>query len=73
MTSTTPKGFPRVVPPKKIAGVDCRLNPYWTAIKQWRECDKTWPPQVYWHLFARQIEVSEAILDKCYRHFISMG
>lgn len=66
-------GFPRVVPPKKIAGVDCRLNPYWTAIKQWRECDNTWPPQVYWHLFVRQIEVSEAILDKCYRHFISMG
>lgn len=66
-------GFPRVVPPKEIAGVDCRLNPYWTAIKQWRECDNTWPPQVYWHLFVRQIEVSEAILDKCYRHFISMG
>ena len=73
MTSTSPKGFPRVVPPKKIAGVDCRLTPYWSAIRQWRERDSSWPTTVYWHLFARQIEVSESILDKCHRNFISMG
>lgn len=72
MTSTPPS-FPKVIPPKKIAGVDCRLTPYWSAIKQWRERDNTWPPQVYWQLFQRQIEVSEAILDKCHRNFISMG
>jgi len=65
--------FPRVNPPRPVEGCDNRLLPYWAAIKQWRERDNTWPPQVYWHLFARQIEVSEAILDKCYRHFISMG
>lgn len=65
--------FPRVNPPRPVKGADCRLLPYWSAIRQWRERDNTWPPQVYWHLFARQIEVSEAILDKCYRHFISMG
>jgi hypothetical protein len=65
--------FPRVIPPHPVEGCDNRLLPYWAAIKQWRERDNTWPTTVYWHLFARQIEVSEAVLDKCYRHFISMG
>ena len=69
MTSTSPKGFPRVVPPKRIAGADCRLLPYWSAIKQWREQDSSWPTSVYWQLFYRQIEVSEAVLNKCYRNF----
>lgn len=73
MTSTTPKGFPKVVPPKEIEGADCRLTPYWLAIKQWRECDKTWPPEVYWHLFQSQIKVSEKVLDKCYQNFIKVG
>jgi len=62
-------GFPKVVPPKEIEGADCRLNPYWSALKQWRECDKAWPPQVYWHLFQSQIKVSEKVLDKCYKNF----
>lgn len=61
--------FPRVNPPRPVEGCDNRLLPYWSAIKQWRERDNTWPQSVYWHLFARQIEVSESILDKCYRNF----
>ena len=61
--------FPKVVPPKPIKGVDCRLLPYWSAIKQWRELDSSWPPSVYWHLFQRQIQVSESVLDKCYKNF----
>ena len=72
MTSTPPS-FPKVIPPKKIAGADCRLLPYWSAIHQWREQDASWPPQVYWQLFQRQIEVSEAVLDKCYKNFTSMS
>lgn len=65
--------FPRVNPPRPVKGADCRLLPYWSAIRQWRERDNTWPPQVYWHLFQRQLEVSEAVLDKCYKNFTSMS
>ena len=62
-------GFPKVVPPKPINGADCRLLPYWAAVQQWRSRDSSWPTSVYWHLFVRQINVSEAVLDKCYRNF----
>jgi hypothetical protein len=67
----TPPSFPKVVPPHPVEGVDCLLLPYWSAVQQWRERDSSWPQSVYWHLFARQIQVSEAVLDKCYRNFTS--
>lgn len=66
-------GFPVVPKVAPVKGCDCTLLPYWFALKQWRECDKTWPPEVYWHLFQSQIKVSEKVLDKCYQNFIKVG
>ncbi len=63
-------GFPVIPEPVSPDGCDCRLLPYWAALKQWREQDQNWPKSVYWHLFESQLALSEKVLDKCYRNFV---